>query len=142
MPAIVEFPTIIRDAVEEFAPMFQNQRQRKHFGEYLCGLMLAQRKSVSGINREFADTTDQSCLNRFLTDASWDEEELNESRIDWHQKDTSTKFCERGVIAIDNVLIDHYGKTIEGVGYLLKRFVVATTENMLWQVRNFLRLTK
>jgi hypothetical protein len=45
-------------------------------------------------------------------------------------------------IAIDNVLIDHYGKTIEGVGYLLKRFVVATTENMLWQVRNFLRLTK
>ena len=117
MPAIVEFPTVVRDAVEEFAPMFQNQRQRKHFGEYLCGLILAQRKSVSGINREFADTTDQSCLNRFLTDASWDEEELNESRIDWHQKDATTRFSERGVIAIDNVLIDHYGKTIEDVGY-------------------------
>lgn len=117
MPGIVEFPTVIRDAVEEFGPIFENQRQRKHFGEYLCGLILAQRKTVAGINSEFADTTDQSCLNRFLTEASWDEEELNEARIDWHQNDSSTQFSERGVIAIDNVLIDHYGKTIEDVGY-------------------------
>ena len=29
-------------------------------GEYLTGLMIAERKSVSGINREFAETTDQS----------------------------------------------------------------------------------
>ena len=117
MPGIVEFPKIIQDAVEEFAAAFENERQRKHFGEYLCGLILAQRKSVSGINREFAETTDQSCLNRFLTEASWDEEALNEARIDWHQKDVTTRFAERGVIAIDNVLIDHYGKTIEDVGY-------------------------
>jgi hypothetical protein len=117
MPGIVEFPTVVRGAVEQFASVFENQRQRKHFGEYLCGLMIARRKSVSGINREFSDTTDQSCLNRFLTDASWDEEALNEARIDWHQNDSSTRFNERGVIAIDNVLIDHYGKTIEDVGY-------------------------
>jgi hypothetical protein len=32
MPTIIEFPTVVRDAVEEFAPMFQNERQRKHFG--------------------------------------------------------------------------------------------------------------
>jgi hypothetical protein len=42
---------------------------------------------------------------------------LNEARIDWHQEDASTRFSERGVIAIDNVLIDHYGKTITDVGY-------------------------
>lgn len=117
MPGIVEFPKIIRDAVEEFGAAFGNERQRRHFGEYLCGLILAQRKSVSGINREFAETTDQSCLNRFVTEASWDEEMLNEARIDWHQKDVTTRFAERGVIAIDNVLIDHCGKTIEDVGY-------------------------
>jgi len=117
MPAIVEFPTVVRRAVEEFGHLFDNERQRQHFVEYVCGLILAHRKTVAGINREFAETTDQSCLNRFLTEAPWDEETLNEARIEWHQEDATTRFSERGVVAIDNVLIDHYGQTIEDVGY-------------------------
>ena len=117
MPGIVEFPTVVRQAVEEFGHLFDNERQRQHFAEYVCGLILAHRKTVVGINREYAETTDQSCLNRFLTEAPWDEDALNEARIDWHQEDATTRFSERGVIAIDNVLIDHYGKTIEDVGY-------------------------
>jgi hypothetical protein len=117
MPGIVEFPTVVRQAVEEFGHLFENERQRQHFAEYVCGLILAHRKTVMGINREFAETTDQSCLNRFLTEAPWDEETLNEARIEWHQEDATTRFSERGVVAIDNVLIDHYGETIEDVGY-------------------------
>ena len=117
MPGIVDFPTVVRQAVERFGYLFENEPQRQHFGEYVCGLILAQRKSVAGINREFAETTDQSCLNRFITEAPWDEEAMNEARIEWHQEDVTTRFSERGVIAIDNVLIDHYGKTIEDVGY-------------------------
>jgi hypothetical protein len=117
MPGIVQWPTLVQQAVEQFGDVFENDCQRRHFAEYVCGLIIAQRKSVAGINREFAETTDQSCLNRFLTEAPWDEVALNEARIDWHQEDASTKFSERGVIAIDNVLIDHYGKDIEDVGY-------------------------
>jgi hypothetical protein len=117
MPGIVEFPTVVQEAVERFGDFFGNTPQRLHFAEYVCGLIIAQRKTVAGINREFANTTDQSCLNRFLTEAPWDEEAMNEARIDWHQEDPTTRFSERGVIAIDNVLIDHYGKTIEDVGY-------------------------
>ncbi len=105
MPGIVEFPSVVRDALEQFGHLFENEPQQKHFAEYLCGLILARRKSVAGINREFADTTDQSCLNRFVTEASWDEEAVNEARIDWHQEDPTTRFSERGVIAIDDVLI-------------------------------------
>jgi SRSO17 transposase len=117
MPGIVEFPSVVRDALEQFGHLFENEPQQKHFAEYLCGLILARRKSVAGINSEFADTTDQSCLNRFVTEASWDEQAMNEARIDWHQEDPTTRFSERGVIAIDDVLIDHSGKTIEDVGY-------------------------
>ncbi len=84
---------------------------------YLTGLIVAKRKSVSGINSEFVDTTDQSCLNRFLTEAAWDVAELNDHRIEWLQEDSSTRFCDRGVIPIDNVLIDHDGKLIEDVGW-------------------------
>ena len=37
MPGIVEFPKIIRDAVEEFGAAFENERQRKHFASIFAG---------------------------------------------------------------------------------------------------------
>ena len=117
MPGIIEFPQVVQDAVERFGDVFANEPQRRHFAEYLTGLMIAERKSVLGINREFAQTTDQSCLNKFLTEVDWDAGTLNERRLEWLQKDSSTRYTDRGVIAIDNVLIDHDGKFIKDAGW-------------------------
>lgn len=117
MPAIVEFPTIVREAVVQFGPLLANEPERRHLAEYLTGLMVAGRKNVSAINREFVDTTDQSCLNRWLTAAEWDVQELNRQRLAWLQQDPSTRYSAHGVIPIDNVLIDHDGKLIEDVGW-------------------------
>jgi DDE superfamily endonuclease len=117
MPGIIEFPQVVRDAVERFGDVFANEPQRRHFAEYLTGLMIAERKSVLGINREFAQTTDQSCLNKFLTEADWSPETMNEERLEWLQKDSSTRYTDRGVIPIDNVLIDHDGKFIKDAGW-------------------------
>jgi len=117
MPAIVDFPHVVTEALERLADLFPNQPQRRHFAEYLTGLIVAKNKSVTGINAEFVDTTDQSCLNRFLTDAQWDANELNTRRLEWLQEDPATRYSDRGVIAIDNVLIDHAGKLIDDVGW-------------------------
>jgi hypothetical protein len=117
MPAIVRLPRVAQDARDEFADLFANEPQRQHFAEYLTGLMVAHNKTVSGISGEFADATDQSCLNRFLTEVDWDVDELNERRLQLLQKDSSTKYHDQGVIAIDDVMIDHDGKLIEDVGW-------------------------
>lgn len=117
MPAIVEFPSVVVEALEQFGDLFANKPARRHLAEYLTGLMVAQRKNVSAISRQFAKTTDQSCLNRWLTEADWDVEQLNLRRLEWLQQDPSTRYSARGVIALDNVLIDHDGKRIEDVGY-------------------------
>lgn len=117
MPAIVEYPTVVQKALDTFGDHFKNEPKREHFAQYLTGLFVARKKNVSAINREFAFSGDQSCLNRFLTDVEWDAEALNAARLEWLQKDPSTRYSESGVIAIDNVLIDHYGKHIEDVGY-------------------------
>jgi hypothetical protein len=117
MPAIVEFPQIVQEAVKVFGPLFPNEPQRRHFAEYLTGLFVAQRKNVTAINREFAETTDPSCLNRFLTDADWDVETINDARLAFLQRDQDTRYHPRGVIALDNTLIDHEGKLIEDVGW-------------------------
>ena len=117
MPAIIEFPTIVEDAVNEFGWIFSNHPERWHFAEYLTGLLVADRKNVSAINREFAVTTDQSCLNRWITEVVWDETQLNEHRLEWLQQDTSTHYSAQGVIALDNTLIDHEGQLIEDAGW-------------------------
>jgi hypothetical protein len=117
MPAIVEFPTVVKGALEVFSHVFATKPARVHFAEYVTGLIIANHKNISSINREFAVTTDQSSLNRWLTEVNWNEEQLNEERLSWLQRDSSTCYSERGVIAIDNVLIDHSGKQIEDVGY-------------------------
>lgn len=117
VPGIVEYPQVVEEAVKIFGDLFSCQPQRRHFAEYLTGLMVAERKTVLGINREFARATDQSCLNRFLTEVNWSETELNEHRLQWLQKDSSTRYSDRGVIALDNVLIDHDGKCIQDAGW-------------------------
>jgi hypothetical protein len=117
MPAIVQFPKVVEEALEKFGPFFLNEPERKHFAEYLTGLMIAHKKNVSAINREFAMTTDQSCLNRWITEAEWDEEDFNQKRLDWLQETSDTCYSAHGVIPIDNVLIDHSGRCIEDVGY-------------------------
>jgi hypothetical protein len=117
MPGIVGFPQIIREAVEAYGDLFSCEPQRRHFAEYLTGLMIAERKTVLGIHREFAETTDQSCLNRFLTEVEWDAAALNQRRLELLQQDPDTRYSSQGVIALDDVLIDHDGKLIEDVGW-------------------------
>ena len=118
MPGIVAFPTVVEQALQEFGSIFANEPERVHFGEYLTGLLVASRKNVSGINAEFAVTTDQSCLNRWITEAAWDVRQLNQRRLEWLQQDPSTRYSAHGVIALDNTLINHEGKLIEDVGWL------------------------
>ena len=117
MPGIIEFPQVVQDALAQFGDLFENEPQRRHFAEYLTGLMIAERKTVLGIHDEFARTTDQSCLNRFLTEAPWDVQDLNERRLERLQKDPSTRYSDQGVIPIDNTLTDRDGWLIPDAGW-------------------------
>jgi hypothetical protein len=117
MAGIIDFPQIVQQALQDFGDLLPNEPQRRHFAEYLTGLFVAERKNVSGINREFAQTTDQSCLNRFLTDADWDTDQFNQRRLDWLQEEPSTRYSAQGVIPIDNTLIDHHGEMIQDAGW-------------------------
>ncbi len=117
MPGIIEFPTLVQQAVEQFGPLFANEPERRHFAEYLTGLLVAEKKNVSGINGEFAQTTDQSCLNRWITEVAWDAPKLNRQRLEGLQHAPQTRYAPSGVIPIDNTLVDHSGKLIEDVGY-------------------------
>jgi hypothetical protein len=117
MAGIVVFPRVVQDALRDFGDLFANEPQRRHFAEYLTGLYVAARKTVTGINAEFARTTDPSCLNRFVHHEAWDAQALNERRLELLQQDAGTRYNDHGVIAVDNTLIDHCGTCIDDVGW-------------------------
>ena len=117
MPIIVKVPQVVQGAVEKLGDLFHSEPQRRHLAEYLTGLIVAANKTVTGIHSEFAEITDQSCLNRFLTAAPWDEQALNERRLELLQSDPPTRYTRLGVIALDNTLIDHAGQLIKDVGW-------------------------
>ena len=119
MPTIVDFPTIVKGAVDVFGDLFANEPARRHFAEYLTGLMVAEKKTVSGINGAFVVTTDQSCLNRWLNEVAWDVKALNDRRLEWLQGDPKTRYSPRGVIAIDNTWVVPYGQTDRRCGLIL-----------------------
>ena len=98
MAAIIDFPQVVQEALHDFGDLLPNEPQRRHFAEYLTGLFVAERKNSSGINREFAQTTDQSCLNRYLTAADWDVHQVNQRRLDLLQQDPSTRYSNQGVL--------------------------------------------
>lgn len=154
MAPIVEFPTVVKEALECFGDLFHNAPERVHFAEYLTGLLVAQKKNVSAINREFAVTTDQSCLNRWLTEVDWNVEALNARRLAWLQQEGATRYGPRGVVALDNVLVDHDGTCIEDVGYfwdhgehraklahdlLMANYVCASGKHYPLEVRRFVK---
>lgn len=117
MAGIVDFPQVVQQALRDFGDLFANEPQRQHFGEYLTGLFVASRKTILGISSEFAQTTDQSCLNRFITTVAWDVQTLNQRRLLLLQKDPSTRYSDQGTIPIDNTLIDHHGDCITDVAW-------------------------
>ena len=117
MPAIVDIPTVIAEVMPYFQDLFANEPQRQHLAEYLTGLIVAERKTVNSMSGEFPASTDQSCWNRFLTRAEWDPQAVNERRLQLLQEDSSTRYHDQGVIAIDNVLTDHDGRWIEDAGW-------------------------
>lgn len=154
MPAIVEFPTVVEGALKQYGNLFANEPERKHLGEYLTGLLVAESKSVRGINSEFTVTTDQSCLNRWITEVDWDVNKLNERRLELLQKDPGTRYSDQGVIAIDDTLVDHEGKLIEDVGwfwdhadkrhliahdYLIANYVCASGKHYPLDFRRFIK---
>ena len=118
---IIRTPVVVGNAMGEFiGKFFTNQPQRDHVANYLTGLMICPNKTVAGMTSEQPNASDQSCLNRFLTEVDWVAQKLNEERIKWLQNFDGMKFHERGIIALDDVLLDSIVALVAPTGKSIK----------------------
>lgn len=117
---IVQFPSIVVNNLMHFAPVFATDEQVKHFCEYVTGLIAGDKATIAAINGLFLNKNDQSALNKFLTQAVWDEREMNRYRIQLelarlHRRPVSAK---AGRLILDDTLAHHTECSMEGLAYL------------------------
>lgn len=110
LPIIMPIPVVQRHAVA-FRDLFSNRRQFRHFENYLTGLTVLANKSMANIARCIVDSADKSNLSRFFSAADWEEEQVNERRVQYVLEQTKSwrKEASAGRLIIDDTLCEHVG---------------------------------
>lgn len=118
---IVQFPDIVVDNLSHFAPVFTTEEQKKHFCEYVTGLIVGDKATIAAINALFLNKNDQSSLNKFVTQASWDEDRLNRLRVELEFRRLSRRPIreEAGRLILDDTLAHHTRCSMDALAYLL-----------------------
>jgi hypothetical protein len=117
---IVQYPQIVAENLSYFAPVFETAEQRKHFCEYVTGLIAGDKATITAINALFLNKNDQSTLNKFVTQANWLEEELNRRRVQFELERLYRRpvSASAGRLILDDTLAHHTKCSIEGLAYL------------------------
>ena len=116
---IVKYPKIITDEMKKLETIFKTA-EKKHFCEYITGLIVGNKATIRTINNLFLNKNDPSSLNKFITQAKWSETELNKKRIELEIKRLNKRpISEKaGRLIIDDTLAHHTKCSMEGLAYL------------------------
>ena len=117
---IVQFPNIVVDNLANFASVFTSEEQQKHFCEYVTGLIAGDKATITAINALFLNKNDQSALNKFITQAEWDEQELNRRRIQLELARLQRRpvSATAGRLILDDTLAHHTHCSMDALAYL------------------------
>jgi SRSO17 transposase len=120
MLPIVRFPRIVEQQASWFDPVFTTDEQRKHFREYVTGLIVGHEATVRAIHQLFLGHNDQSSLNKFATISEWDENALNRQRVRMELDRLLRRpiNVEAGRLIIDDTLAHHTKCKMIGLAYL------------------------
>ena len=117
---IVQFPNIVVENLSNFASVFTTDEQKKHFCEYITGLIAGDKATVTAINALFFNKNDQSALNKFITRAEWDEDELNRRRVQLELRRLQRRPISEtaGRLILDDTMAHHTHCSMDALAYL------------------------
>jgi hypothetical protein len=134
MPCLLEYQIEAGEAAEMTAPIVAIPRQfgkylagiavgmslaqRRHLGEYLTGLLAAERRTITGIHRPLVRAGAACSLKRFLTDSPWDERQLWQAlqglireQMGWVPQRST------GYLIVDDSVCAKAGRKMAGAGW-------------------------
>ena len=116
LPIVAPAPIVSQHA-EAFKDLFENRKQYRHFENYLTGLMVLPNKSMANISRCSLNSADKTNVSRFMSESPWFEEQINDRRLTYLNKETKSirKPKSESALAIDDSLCEHVGSLFEYV---------------------------
>lgn len=114
---IVRIAPVVGNNSEAFRDLFDNQREFRHFENYLTAIMVLENKSLANISRSIIESADKTNLSRFFSQAPWEEEEINERRIKYMMEQTvkQRRKREESSLIVDDTLCEKAGSLFEYV---------------------------
>ena len=116
LPIITPAP-LVETHTAVFRDLFENKRQFRHFQNYLTGLTVLSNKSMANIARCILDSADKTNLSRFLSEANWSDEKVNDRRLEYILERTKSvrKKSADSRLLLDDTLCEHVGSLFEYV---------------------------
>jgi len=116
LPILAPAPIISQHA-EAFKDLFENQKQYRHFQNYLTGLIVLPNKSMANISRCILDSADKTNISRFMSESPWLQEQINDRRLTYLNKETELvrKAKSASALVLDDSLCEHVGSLFEYV---------------------------
>lgn len=91
------------------------ERSFELFVRYITGILISENKTIDGLNSIFTQKTDQSNVNRLLTEYKWVKTDFsNELKALFKAHKAMSSFC---FFVLDDTLLEKVGKFIESAGY-------------------------
>ena len=121
---IIEKPYQLMANLEVYRNMF-TKPQFDHFKRLIAGLIISDNKTIQEINDCFGEK-DQSSLNRFVTCSDWDEDEVEQIRVNQIKE----KNISKGFMIVDPTMLHKTGKHMEKANYHYS----GTTKEKEWDI--------
>jgi hypothetical protein len=115
-PLVAPAPVVTAPAAV-FRDLFDHQCQLRHVQHYLTGLIILPNKSLANIARCILESADTTHLSRVLSEAPWQEDEVNRRRIRFMLQQTTPHRQRRreSLVVIDDTLCEHVGSLFDDV---------------------------
>lgn len=112
---IVTVAPIVQAHAEAFRDLFGDERQFRHFQNYLSGLIVLDNKSLANISRCILDSADKTNLSRFLSLSPWQPSEVDERRVQYMLGQTMEvrQDANHSYLILDDTLCEHVGSLFE-----------------------------
>jgi len=110
---IVDAPQWLKRIINRFS---LSHHKKNLLGRYVTGLVTANGKTVSAISSFYISQSSES-LNRLLAEYSWDERSVNRQRLEVLQEYNQTRWAKRGLMLIDDTILEKRGKKIPYTGW-------------------------
>jgi len=116
LPIVTPAPVVVSHG-DAFRDLFDNQREFRHFQNYLTGLMVLENTSMANIANCILDSADKTNLSRFFSEAPWLENKVNNRRLKYMLEQTAPQRrpAKASSLILDDTLCEHVGSLFEYV---------------------------